>query len=155
MGNINQDLNRDRLEKLLNEEKEENVLLNNKVEALENTLNSEIEKNLKYINRIRDLESKLSRYPFELLEGEKIISVIFYSVNQNVLTSILFKNTDLFANIELKLYEQYPDYKNQKYFFISNGRTINKYKNLKENGIKNNDIILLNKINYLTPLNKL
>ena len=45
MGNINQDLNRDRLEKLLNEEKEENVLLNNKIEALENTLNSKIKKN--------------------------------------------------------------------------------------------------------------
>ena len=71
------------------------------------------------------------------------MSVIFYSVDQRVQTSILCKNTDLFVNIELKFYEEYPEYKGKNYYFTVNGRQINKYQNLKDNGIKNSDVILL------------
>ena len=88
----------------------------------------------------------LSRYPFELLDGEKIMSVIFFSQNNNVHFSLICKNTDLFINIEHKLYEEYPDYKNKNNLFTVNGNNINKFQTLEENGIKNSNIILLSEI---------
>ena len=139
----NNNLNINQLEKLLKEERDENAELNNKNKELEKKLNTELEKNYNLNKKIKDLESKLSRYPFELLEGENLISVIFYSMNQHVHTSILCKNTDLFVNIELKFYEEYPEYKGKNYYFTVNGRQINKYQTLKENGIKNSNVILL------------
>ena len=38
---------------------------------------------------IKDLKLKLSRYPFELIEGEKIISIILTSVDQKFCHSII------------------------------------------------------------------
>ena len=81
-----------------------------------------------------------------LLPGEKLMSVIIGSNNQEVHTSVICKNTDLFVNVELKVYEQYPKYKETENFFTVNGIKINKYKTLDENKIKDNDIILLNTI---------
>ena len=81
-----------------------------------------------------------------LLPGEKLMSVIIWSNNQEVHTSVICKNTDLFVNVELKVYEQYPKYKETENFFTVNGIKINKYKNLDENKIKDNAIILLNTI---------
>ena len=81
-----------------------------------------------------------------LLPGEKLMSVIIWSNNQEVHTSVICKNTDLFVNVELKVYEQYPKYKETENFFTVNGIKVNKYKTLDENKIKDNAIILLNTI---------
>ena len=87
------------------------------------------------------------RYPFELRPGEKIMSIIFSSTKQDVLHSVICKNTDLFLNIELKVYNEYPQYKEgDNIFFTCKGKRISKYINLEENGIKDNDIILLNEL---------
>ena len=135
-----------RLEKLLNEEKIENDQLNKKIKELEKTLSSLIEKNNDLNKKNKELKMGLSRYPFELLDGEKIMSVIFFSQNNNVHFSLICKNTDLFINIEHKLYEEYPDYKNKNNLFTVNGNNINKFQTLEENGIKNSNIILLSEI---------
>ena len=47
------------------------------------------------------------RYPIKLLEGEKLMTVIFTSVDQKVLYSVICKNTDLFSDIEKLLYKEY------------------------------------------------
>ena len=86
----------------------------------------------------------MARYPFELLPGEKMMSVIFNSTKQDINYSVICKNTDLFVNIELKLYKEYPQYKENENFFTVDGNKINKYINLEQNHIKDNDIILLN-----------
>jgi len=44
------------------------------------------------------------------------------------------------------LYKEYSNYKDIENVFVVNGRKINKYKSLKDNNIKNNDIIQLNPI---------
>jgi len=71
------------------------------------------------------------------------MSVIFFSTNQKIHYSIICKNTDLFTKIETQLYKEYPEYGNLENYFIVNGNKINKYKSLKDNNIKNSDIIML------------
>ena len=46
--------------------------------------------------------------------------------------------------VEWQFYEKYPEFKDTENFFLVNGNKINKYRTLKENGIKDCDIILLN-----------
>jgi len=92
---------------------------------------------------IKQYELKISQFPFEFLPGEKIISIIFTSYDQNIICSFICKNTDIFKFIENKFYEKYSEYKSLENNFISNGRKIDKNKSLDENKIKNNDIITI------------
>ena len=46
--------------------------------------------------KIKKLEELKSRYPFELSEGEELMSIIFNSTDQQIQTSMICKNTDLF-----------------------------------------------------------
>ncbi len=73
------------------------------------------------------------------------MNVIIRSNDQRVLFPIICKNTDLFIRLESELYkvEEYKNYKEEDNYFLINGNKINKYNTLEENGIKNNDIILL------------
>jgi len=72
------------------------------------------------------------------------MSVIFISPNQKIHHSIICKKTDQFTKIETQLYKEYPDYRDLENYFVVNGQKINKYKTLKDNNIKNSDIITLN-----------
>jgi len=93
---------------------------------------------------IEDLRLKLARFPFELSEGEKLISIIFTSTDQKIHYSIICKNTDIFYNLELKLYQKYNELSDLENYFTVNGRRVNKTKNLEFNKIKDNDVIILN-----------
>ena len=93
---------------------------------------------------IEDLRAKLSRFPFELSEGEKLISIIFTSTDQKIHYSIICKNTDIFYSLELKLYQRYNELSELENYFTVNGRRVNKTKNLEFNKIKDNDVIILN-----------
>ena len=134
-----------------NELIEINKLLKNEIKEFYNSQNiKEIEDNLnKEINKkeldneINNLKEQLSRYPLELLRGEKLISVIFTSSDQNMYYSIICKNSQIFIELEQKLYNYYPEYSGTYNYFIVNGNRVNKYKSLDENKIRNNDIIIL------------
>ena len=97
---------------------------------------------------IKKLKSNLDRYPFELKSGEKILSVIFSSVDQKIHYSLICKNTDKFNIIENKLYKEYPNYSELNNIFIVNGKNITKNKTLEENNINDSDIIMVASLNY-------
>ena len=92
---------------------------------------------------IKKLNEMKSRFPFELLENEKLMTLIIISNDQKIHYSLVCKNTQKFTIIEYKLYEKYPEYLEFENFFLINGNKINKYKSLEENNIKNSDIITL------------
>ena len=122
-------------------ELDEKSLFQKKLEnETKEVLNSLIEKD----NKIKELTIKLSRFPFILEEGEKMISIIITSGDQSFYTSIICKNKDKFNKIEDLLYERYPKYTETENYFIFNGNRINRNKTLEQNNIKNNDIIILN-----------
>ena len=162
--NKNDDLMKkiNRLESELKEEKNKYKILeerlkleldkNNKIQGLDNKLrnyHSKISLLYKIIlekdEKIEILEKKLKRYPFELNEGEKLITVNFSSTDQNIQNySIICKNAEIFSKIEKKFCEDFTEYSNTQNYFTFNGNRVNKLRTLKENGIKNNDIIVIN-----------
>ena len=99
---------------------------------------------LKKDKEIEDLKAKLGRFPFQLLEGEKLMSIIIISIDQKIHCSFICKNTDIFSSIETKLYQMHNEYSESENFFTVNGKKINRHKNLDYNQIKDKDIIILN-----------
>ena len=135
---------------LLNEEKNLTKKLNERINELNNLLkdnNSNMTKIIELMKKIETKENEIkeikSRYSIELQKGEKLLSVIFKSIDQNILCSIICKNTDKFSKVEDKLYEEYPNYSENENFFIVNGKKVNRFKIIEENGIKNSDTITL------------
>ena len=130
-------------------ELEKNRILKEKINQFENlsnntaNLNELLKSVLKKDKEIEELKLKLSRFPFELAPGEKLMSIIFASTDQKVLYSTICKNTDKFGNIELQLYDVYPNYSESVNIFTVNGKKINRSKNFDENKIKNHDTIIL------------
>ena len=141
------------LERQLREEKNKNMELLEKNKELEKIRNSYNNKdsmmNLmnKLLSKEEEIQEMKSRYPFELLKDEKLLSLIFVSSNQEIHYSIICKDSDKFTVVENLLYDEYPKYRESENYFLFNGEKINKYKTLKENNLKNGSIILLNQIN--------
>ena len=98
------------------------------------------------INYIKELENEINlfRSYYKFSSNEKLISIKFTSVNQEINFKIIAKNTDAFSDIEKILYDNFPNYKYSENYFLCNGSRINKHISLEENKIKNNDILMLN-----------
>ena len=132
---------------------ETNNRLNNelkliKVKLFDNNQISRIEEINSLYKKIEQLKEKLSRYPIDLLEGEKLMSVIFSSCDEKIQYSVICKNTEKLNRLVEKLFVAYPEYSDLNCYFISNGQKVNMYKTLDENKIQNNSVILLNKIEF-------
>ena len=132
-----------------------NKLLNNEINNFydsqninDNKDNSNKDNIIKELNNeIDKLKEKLSRYPLELSNGEKLLSVIFTSSDQNMFYSIICKNTQKFIELEKKLYNDYPEYSKSDNYFMVNGNRVDKTKSLDKNKIRNNDVIILTQNN--------
>ena len=131
------------LEKKLREETQKNEELKKRIDS-NNNLNDLNKIILDKEKKINILEEKLSRFPFDLNENEKLMSLVFTSSDQKFIFPVFCKNTDRFNSLENKLYDAYPDYGETENYFIVNGNKIIKSKTLEYNKIKNNDIIVLN-----------
>ena len=89
----------------------------------------------------KELNEIKLKIPFELSKEEKIMNVLFKSVEEDIICPMICKNTENFYNLEKLLYIEYPEYKECQFFF--NGRKIDKFKTLNENKIHNHDIITI------------
>jgi len=127
---------------IIKEQKLKIEKLYNKVKGYENNSHN-FSLNDRY--RISELENELNIYKsYFLSPGEKLISVIFISIDQIVNNfKVIAKNTDKFSKLEDILYEKYPKYKDTENYFIVNGKKINRNRTLEDNKIKNNDILTL------------
>ena len=148
----------------------ENANLKQKISQLQFQLNSQNMNNISNIqnnsydklinlinekeNIIKNLKEKIKRYPFVLEKNEKIMSIIFSSVNQKVNYSMVCKNTDTIHKLEEKLYEEYPYLSERENYFLCKGRLLNKFISFEKNNIKNGDIILLNQNDSSTLFQK-
>lgn len=137
------------LEKELKNEREKN---SNNNTTKENTPNEDQNKIIKLYDEISEnqkeikiLKGKLERFPFEISENEKLMSVIISTEDKNIQYSIICKNTDKFLRIEEKFYEVFSELAKGENSFYINGNKINKYKTLEENNVKNSELIILKK----------
>ena len=122
--------------------------LHMKLKNLNNNLNNNLNKDRinELLDELRKKDKIISNYPVQLLEGEKLLSVLFVSMDQKLHYSVICKNTDIFNTIENKLYQSFPEYTKTENIFYVDGNKVDEGKNLDFNNIKNNDIILLQNI---------
>ena len=140
-NSISSNINQNDLEKIkvLEEKlKEVNDILHDRI----NKANSIININQKTID---ELKEKLSRFPFDILKGEKLMSIIVISSDKKLHRTIICKNTELFCDLEKKIYQNNDKIDIGNYFTL-NGKKIDETKSLDDNNIKDNDIIVLNNL---------
>ena len=75
--------------------------------------------------------------------SQRIMAINFSSNDQRINFPISCTERDIFKNLENRLYEEYPDYRQKKCFFLVNGRNIETPKSIAENKIKNGDNIIV------------
>ena len=114
-----------------------NNIQNNSNDKLINLLSQKEE-------QIKELKEKIKRYPFALEKNERLMAIIFYSVEQKVHYPMICKNTDTINKLEAKLYEEYPNLSERENYFLCKGGLINKFQSFEKMKIKNGDIIVLN-----------
>ena len=74
---------------------------------------------------------------------ETIIAVNFTSLDQKINYPMACKKTDIFENIVVKLYNEFPNLKYKKIYFIANGNVVNRSLTFEQNKIKNGTTILI------------
>jgi len=127
------------IEKSQEQEKEQVKKLEEKIKELNDLLNDNINKTI-------ELKAKLSRFPFELEEGEKMMTIIITSPNKKVIKSIICKNTDVFNDLEKKIYQKNDEVLGKGNQLTINESSIDKNESLESNKINDNDIIVINNL---------
>ena len=146
-----------KLEKELYESKEIINKLNSRIKELESKLKIK-ENNTIYSNnynltllkeQIKQKDEEINRLKNICNENRKFVSldqmtcIYFTSTDQKVHLPIPCIKTDIFAEVEEKLYKEFPEYRETNNTFIVNGRQILRFKTVEENKIKNNTPVLL------------
>ena len=119
--------------------------LRNKLNNYNNTINNLNKDINNYRNIISKKDIELNNYKSQLnnnipnnnVNFNDIMSVNFISSDQTVHFSIPCLKTNTFAEIEEKLYKQYPQYRETNNSFIANGTQVLRFKTIAENKIGN------------------
>jgi molybdopterin converting factor small subunit len=94
------------------------------------------------INQLK-LKIKNNKKKDNFVNLDDIIVINFVSTDSSITHGIKCLETDTFAEVEEKLYQIYNEFRNTNNMFTFNGKRILRFKNLKENNIKDGDKVLL------------
>ena len=67
----------------------------------------------------------------------------FESTAQDIHFGVSCANTDTFAEVEEKLYKEYPNYRETNNIFLVQGKPILRFKTIEENNIKDGARVIL------------
>ena len=73
----------------------------------------------------------------ELFSLDQIISISFISTDESVYFSVPCISSNTFSEIEEKLYQKYPEYRETNNKFLVNGKEISRFKTIAQNKIEN------------------
>ena len=118
-----------------------NILASNNNDEI-NKLKNELTKANKVIEQqkltINELQNKLNNYNNTINNlNNDIMCVQFISSDQNVHYAATCLKTNTFAEVEEKLYKQYPQYRETNNTFLANGMQVLRFKTIAENKIGN------------------
>ena len=129
------------IENLQNNKKE-----NSNIKILENE-NKNLKNKLYLLeNELNEMKLKLKNNKNKFVNFDDVMVINFESTDSSIHEGIQCLGTDIFAEIEERLYQKYDEFRNTNNMFTFNGRTILRFKNLKENNIRNGDKVILIKI---------
>ena len=96
---------------------------------------------------IRDLKLKLLENNKDLDKNKFDMILYFQSLDQVINKAIIkCSSSDIFAEVEEKLYKKYNDFRNTNNTPICNGKPVLRFKTLEENNIKDENIVQIIKI---------
>ena len=102
--------------------------------------------------KLKDLRDDLIKKDKEISElnlyipipiKEKLMTVTIISNDEKIHFTTTCHKKDYLSKIKELLYEQYPEYKDSDNLFYLKNKIVEENKNLENNGVKDNDIILL------------
>ena len=120
--------------------------------AIINNLNEKVNNSKKIIeqqnNEIMNLKKKIENInnnssQSENLKRNELMCVNFISMDQKINYSIPCIGNDIFAMIEEKLYQEYPEYRKTNNTFWANGVEILRFQTISENKIGNGKPVIL------------
>ena len=144
-----------RLNNIINENKKSYEKKNKEQENTIKVLKENEEKNSKLIREkdkvIKGLKSSIDKMQ-ELIEKNKIKTekydmkdiIVINFVSPFIQEDIKCLGTDIFANVEEKLYKIYDNLRDTNNLFLHNGNQVLRFKTLNENNIKDGDKVTLN-----------
>jgi len=99
-------------------------------------------------NEIKDLKDKVKNNSIEDMKvNYKDIMVInFISMDSTVQCGIKCLPTDIFAEVEEKLYQRFDNLRNTNNMFMANAKPVLRFKKISENNIKDGDVLQLHKL---------
>ena len=124
---------------IIKELKSKNVELKNVIEILKQNHEKIITEMEKKIDALK------SRISFGKIDLGKSISVVFIYDCCYEIGPIKCKSKQMFWEIENLVYEKFPQYKKNNYYFITAGNVVGTYKTLEENGIRDGSKILMSR----------
>ena len=147
----NKKLNEDlfKLNKILSQmQNQNNIIDNNEIKKLKDEIIILNNKLIAKDNKINDLKNNIKNNIIEKhkVNLEDIMVINFVSQDSTVNRGIKCLPTDIFAEVEEKLYKIFDELRNTNNMFIVNARPILRFKKLVENNIKDGDVIQLFKL---------
>ena len=86
--------------------------------------------------------SNFSKNEFIFNDEEKI-KINFSSLDQKINIPLYCTNYEIFAEVEEKLYQKFPEFRETNNCFFSNGAQILRFKTIEENKLENERSVLL------------
>lgn len=78
-----------------------------------------------------------------MVHENEIASVFFTSNDQKINFAVSCLKSSIFAEVEEKLYKEYPEYRETNNYFLSNGKQILRFKTIEQNNIGNGRPVIL------------
>ena len=136
----NQKLKIQELENKLNTYNNTIINLNNNITNYQNIIN---QKDLELNNLRTQLLSNNNNINNSNINFNDVMCVNFISGDQNVHYAVPCLKSNTFAEVEEKLYQQYPAYRETNNNFIANGNLVLRFKTIGENKIGNGKPVTL------------
>ena len=115
---------------------------NKEKDKIINSLNEQINQKDKELKQLR-LKLESLQENKELIPADQMTCVYFTSHNQKINFPIPCNKNQIFAEIEEKLYKEFPEYRETNNYFIVNGVQVLRFKTVAENHITNSNPVML------------
>ena len=89
------------------------------------------------------MKLKIKNNKANLFNLDDVMIINFISIDYSINKGIKCLETDTFVEVEEKFYQIYDEFRNNNNTFTINGRTILRFKNLKDNNIRDEDSVIL------------
>ena len=99
-------------------------------------------------SEIKDLKDKLQKTSIGNVNVNynDIMVINFISMDSSVQCGIKCLPTDIFAEVEEKLYQRFDNLRNTNNMFMANAKPVLRFKKIFENNIKDGDVLQLHKL---------